>query len=87
MIDQVFADGVVLAGGKSDFELGAYSVGGTHEDWIAPAFEGKARSETADRCENLRGKRLRRVPLNEQNRAFGLININARLTICSWRTH
>lgn len=39
MIHQVFADSIVAAGGKSDFEFGSHSIGGTDQNRIVPAFE------------------------------------------------
>ena len=48
VIHQIFADGGVAAGEKSELELGADAVGGGDQDGLAKALQKKASAEAAD---------------------------------------
>src|ERR1035441_665264 len=61
MVDQIFANGIVATGRKSDFQLSANAIGRADQHRISPALERKARSETADRGQDAGGECRQRV--------------------------
>ncbi len=75
VVDEIFADGVVLAGKEGNLQFGSYAVGGANKHRITPALQGKARAEAADRGEDAWSKRLGGVTFDERNSAVSFVDI------------
>ena len=81
MIDQIFADSVVLAGQESDFQLSADAINRTDEHRLTHFRKLKARSEGPDLSKNPFGKSGASQLGYGGDRAAGLVDIHARLFV------
>lgn len=87
VIDEIFTHGIVAASSEGDFELCAYSVGGTDQNGITPTFQREAGAKTADGSEDVLVKSFRRQAFDLRDSPFRLVNVHTGVAVGCRSSH
>jgi len=77
VVNEAFANGVVLVGHEGDLELGSDAICGTDEDGVLPVLQMKAGAEGADVGHDGTGERFAGVGTDEFDSAIRFVDIHS----------